>query len=162
MAGTVAGIVAAIAGIVATVAAVAAWRVSRRELKLAEEAAELRPDLAVSLKEVVFHYQPPDSAAQYKQAALVFDVANRGRSVATNVRCDFHLPLQHLEPDDTHSVNHPFTADRMAPSGSQPHGLNVNVLEFGQTEVYCVCICDEVGKTEGLVTVSVPKPESSS
>jgi len=156
VAGTVAGVAAAIAGIVATIAGIAAWRVSRRELSLAEEAAELRPDLAVSLKEVVFHYQPPDTLEQHKQAALVFEIANRGRSVATHVSCHFHLP-PNLEPDDMYGPNRPFAADRIAPSDSMPHGVNVKILEFGQAEVYCVWICDEVGKSEGPVAITVPE-----
>jgi len=57
-------VVAAIAGIVAVGATI--WygerqlRLARRQLLLAQEEAQLRPKLEVSLKDVVFHYRPPN------------------------------------------------------------------------------------------------------
>jgi hypothetical protein len=92
---------AAWAGVVvgagALVFAYLAWWVSRKQLRLAREQATLRPKIVASFKAVEFHpplnilLPPPDP-----QAAIVFDLANNGRSAAHNVRCEFRFEEQHL------------------------------------------------------------------
>lgn len=88
-----------------------AWWVSRKQLRLAQEQAELRPQLVVSFREVAFHYHPPDPGSEYVQVAIVFDIANNGRSAAHNVTCKFRLEEQHLVPDDMHGPNRDFSAE---------------------------------------------------
>jgi hypothetical protein len=136
-----------------------AWRVSAKQLSLAEEEATLRPNLVVSVAEVGEDVRVPGSVEPNEQRAITFRIENRGRSAAHGVRCDFHLPLERLTPDSTHGGNTPFVRDYIRPSGYDVHGVYVNVLEYGQTEVHYVCICDEVGKTAGDIQVPIQEPK---
>jgi hypothetical protein len=154
-------VVAAIAGIVAVVATIVYGeiqrRLARRQLLLAQEQAELCPQLAISLREMVYHHRPENPGSRYEQASIVFDVANDGRSAAHNVRCKVRLDERHLVPDDTHGVNRDFSAAHIGPSSDVPLQINVAVLSYGPTEACYHCVCDEVGKSEGRVEFEVPK-----
>ena len=126
-------------------------------MHFAQEEAKLRPKLVVSLKEVVFHHRPPNPGSQYVQAAIVFNVANVGRSAAHHVRCKVQLDERHLELDDMHGQNHDFSAERLGPSCDAPHQVNVGILSYGPTEASYVCACDEVGESKGRVAFVVPE-----
>ncbi len=155
MAGTIASIFAAIAGIVATVAAIAAWRVSKRELTLAEEEAKLRPRIEVSFKTVAFHILPPDTTAPYEQAAIVFDITNNGRTAAHGVRCEFSVD-EPLGPNDPMTgTNYPFQAQYIGPKQTFSYDVRVSVYGYGSATARYSCICDEVGESEGLVEFEV-------
>ncbi len=130
---------------------------AEEQLRLAQEQSELRPRLVVSLKEVVFHFRPPDSASPYEQAAVVFNIANTGRSAAHNVRCDFRLEGQHLVPDDMYGENRDFFAPHMGPTSTLEHAINVSVRVHGWTKAYYRCTCDEVGETTDIIEFQVPK-----
>jgi hypothetical protein len=94
-----------------------AWLVSRKQLRLAEEEATLRPRIDVSFRKVAFHYRPDNPGSKYVQAAIGFNIANSGRSAAHNVRCEVRMDEQHLVPDDLHGVNHDFSLSAGAPLG---------------------------------------------
>ena len=145
----IAGIVSVIAGVVVAVATVLYGEVQRR----------LRPKLNISFKEVVFHYRPSNPGSRHVQAGIVFNVANDGRSAAHNVRCEIRLDERHLELDDMHGPNHDFFAARLGPSESQPLQVNVAILAYGPTEAHYVCVCDEVGESEGTIRFEVPERE---
>lgn len=154
-------VVAAIAGIAAVIATIVYGEIqrrsARRQLRLAQEEAELRPMLVVNLKEVVFHHRPHNPGSQHVQAAIVFNVANDGRSAAHHVRCEVRLDERHLVPDDMHGENRDFSAERLGPSCDTPHQVNVGILSHGPTEAIYVCACDEVGESEGRVAFVVPE-----
>lgn len=157
------GIVAAIAGIAAVVVTI--WYgqrelpLVREQLRLAQEEAELRPELVISLRTVVYHSRPRDPGTQYPHAAIVFDVTNDGRSAAHNVHCEVRLDERHLIPDDMYGTNHPFFTEHLGPSDTKAHQINVAVLAHGPTEAHYRCVCDEVGKSEGSVRFEVPERE---
>jgi hypothetical protein len=136
-----------------------AWRVSTKELRLAEEEATLRPNLVVSVTEVGEAVRVLGSVEPNEQRVITFRIENRGRSAAHGVRCDFYLPLERLTPDSTHGGNVTFVRDYIMPSGYAVHDAYVNALEYGQAEVHYVCICDEVGKTAGEIQVPIPEPK---
>ena len=154
-------IVAAIAGIVSVIVTViygeVQRRLARKQLRLAQEEAELRPELVISLREVVFHYRPENPGSPLVQAGVVFDVANAGRSAAHKVRCEVRLDERDLAPDDMHGQNHDFSAPHIGPSVSLPHQVNVGVVSHGPTEARYLCVCDEVGKSEGRIEFEVPE-----
>lgn len=157
----IAGIVAAVVSILALGATVAYGEIERRlgeeQLRLAQEAAELRPKLVLSLRTVVYHYRPPNPGSTHAQAAVIFDVTNEGRSAAHNVSCEVHLDERHLELDDMHGQNHNFFAPHIGPSATVPHQINVGVLSVGPTVARYRCVCDEVGESEGRVGLAVPE-----
>ena len=156
-------VVAAIAGIAAVITTIVYGeiqrRLARRQLRLAQEEAELRPKLVLSLKEVVFHHRPPNPGSQHVQASIVFNVTNDGKSAAHHVRCEVRLDERHLELDDMHGMNQDFSAERLGPSCAAPHQVNVGILSHGPTEASYVCACDEVGESEGRVAFVVPEWE---
>jgi hypothetical protein len=156
-------VVAAIAGIAAVVVTI--WygqrqvRLAREQLRLAQEEAELRPKLAVSLKTVQYQPRPPDAGWPHDKLALVFKVANNGRSAANSVRCEVHLDERCFAPDEMNLVAGSGEYGRLSPSESVPHQVNVDVLSYGPTEVRYVCTCDEVGPSEGIIEFEVPERE---
>ena len=154
----VVGVLGVLVGVGALVFAFLAWKVSRKQLGLAEEQATLRPHLVASFKRVVFHYRPPNPGSPLVQAAVIFDVKNEGRSVANNVRCVVRLKEEDLVPDDMHGVNNDFSADRIGPRDWHPHQINVGIRSYGPTEAHYWCVCDEVGETEGDIPFEVPEP----
>jgi hypothetical protein len=156
-------VVAAIAGILAVLVTIVYGEVQRRmagrQLRLAQEEAELRPEVVISLRTVVYHPRPRDPGTQYPHAALVFNVTNDGRSAAHNVNCEVSLDERHLIPDDMYGQNYPFVRPHLGPSATEPHQINVAVLAHGPTEAHYRCVCDEVGKSEGSVKFEVPEWE---
>jgi len=156
-------VVAAVAGIAAVIATIyygeIQRRMDRRQLRLAQEEAELRPRLVISLKTVVYHHRPPNPGSKYEQAAIVFNVTNDGRSAAHNVYCEVQLDGDRLMLDDMHGANHDFFAPHLGPSATKPHQINVGVLSPGKTEARYRCVCDEVGEAEGPVGFEVPERE---
>jgi hypothetical protein len=154
-------VVAAIAGIAAGVVPI--WygerqlRLERRQLLLAQEEAELRPELAVSLREVVYHHRPENPGSRPEQAAVVFYITNTGRSAANNVSCELRLDERHLVPDDMHGANHDFFEHHIGPSSTRVHQVNVAVLSQGWTEARYRCVCDEVGESDGTVEFKIPE-----
>jgi hypothetical protein len=143
----------------ALIFAALAWRVSTKQLSLAEEEATLRPNLVVSLTEVGEDVRVPGSVEPNEQRAITFRIENRGRSAAHGVSCDFYLPLERLTPDSTRGGNVTFVRNYFRPSDYDVHDVYVNVLEYGQAEVHYVCLCDEVGKTAGEIQVPIPEPK---
>ncbi len=151
--------VSVVVGVGALIFAWLAWRVSTQELRLTQEAAELRPKLAISLRTVVYHYRPPDPGTEHPQAAVVFDVTNDGRSAAHNVHCEVRLDERHLTLSDMHGTNHDFFKEHLGPMVTEPHQINVGVLACGPTEARYRFVCDEVGESEGTVEFEVPERE---
>ena len=152
-------VVAAIAGIAAVVATIVYGEIQRRlagrQLQLAQEEAQLRPKLSVSLRPVLYQPRPPNAGWPHDKVALVFDVTNDGRSAAHNVRCEVHLDERHFAPDEMHTVAQSRDYPRLGPSESVPHQVNVDVLSYGPTEARYVCTCDEVGASEGTIEFEV-------
>jgi hypothetical protein len=146
-------------GVGALIFAWLAWRVSKKELRLAQEEAELRPDLVISLRTVVYHHRPRDPGTQYPHAAIVFNVMNDGRSAAHNVRCEISLDERHLIPDDVYGQNYPFFTEHLGPLATKQHQINAAVLSHGLTAAPYRCVCDEVGKSEGTIEFEVPERE---
>jgi hypothetical protein len=153
-------------GVGALIFAWLAWRVSKQELRLAQEEAELRPKLVISFKKVVYRHRPPDPGTQYPHAYILFNVTNDGRSAAHNVHCEISLDERHLipDPDVMYGQNHPFFTEHLGPSSTKPYQINVAVLAHGPTEAHYRCVCDEVGKSEGSVRFDIPewKPDGNS
>jgi hypothetical protein len=152
-------VVAAIAGIIAAIASIVAVGVSIRQLRLAQEEAELRPRLLVSLREIVYQPRPENAGWSHDKAAIVFDLTNDGRSAAHNVNCEVRLDERHFAPDDMHGSHHPYSNRHLGPTTTVPVQLNVDVLHYGSTEARYTCVCDEVGKSEGSVKFEVPERE---
>lgn len=154
-------VVATIAGIVSVIVTLiygeVQRRLARKQLRLAQEEASLRPKLTITVRDVVFHYRPENPGSPLVQAAVVFDVANDGRSAAHNVRCEIRLDERNLEPDDMHGPNHDFFAAHIGPSACLPHQINAGVVSHGLTEARYLCVCDEVGKSEGRIEFEVPE-----
>jgi hypothetical protein len=161
-------VVAAIAGIAAVLVTIYYGEIQRRMdsrvLRLAQEEAELRPKLVISLRAVVYHHRPRDPGTQYPHAAIVFNVTNDGRSAAHNVLCEISLDEKHLIPDDMCDQNYDFSRPHLGPSATDPHQINAAVLAHGPTEAHYRCVCDEVGKSEGSVRFDIPewKPDGNS
>ena len=156
--GVAVGVGGLVVGVGALVFAYLAWRVSKEELKIAQEGAQLRPNLVASLREVAFHGPPSDSPAPYEQAAIVFSIKNNGRTAAHGVRCEVLFDNEKIEaPSHTLGENKDFTAPYMGPRQALVHGWNVSVREYGTTEVRYLCTCDEVGAAAGIVEVEIPK-----
>jgi hypothetical protein len=157
-------VVAAIAGVVAVIVTVVYGEIERRtnrkQLRIAQEEAELRPRLSVSLRPVLYQPRPPNAGWPHDKVALVFDVTNDGRSAAHNVRCEVHLDEQHFAPDEMHTVAQSQPRPRLGPSESVPqHQVNVDVLSYGPTEARCVLTCDEVGEAGRYIEFEVPERE---
>jgi hypothetical protein len=146
-----------VVGVGALIFAYLAWRVSKKQLRLAQEQAERRPRLVVSFREVAFHYRPPDPSSQYVRAAIVFNITNSGRSAAHNVTCEIRLEEQHLVPDDMHGPNRDFSAARLGPSVTTVHSVNVGIRFYGPTNARYRCTCDEVGEVRGVIEFNVPE-----
>jgi hypothetical protein len=144
-------------GVGALVFAWLAWRVSKQELRLAQEEADLRPKLVLSFKTAVYHPRPPEPGTEHPHAAIVFNVTNDGRSAARNVLCEIHLDERHLIPDDTHGANHDFDRPRLGPKATEPYQINAAVLAHGPTEARYRFVCDEVGESEGTIEFNVPE-----
>jgi hypothetical protein len=157
-------VVAAIAGILAVLVTIVYGEVQRRmagrQLRLAQEEAELRPEVVISLRTVVYHPRPRDPGTQYPHAALVFNVTNDGRSAAHNVNCEVSLDERHLIPDDMYGPNHDFYREHLGPSDTKPHNINFAVLVHGPTEAHYRCVCDEVGVYEDSIRFEVPERET--
>jgi hypothetical protein len=136
-------------------------RLAEEQLKLAQEQAELRPNLAVSFREVIFHYRPPNPGSEYVQAGIVFDIANNGRSAAHNVRCEIRLDEQRLVLDDTHGPNQIFFEPHIGPLSGRVYQRNVAIHAYGLTKAHYRCVCDEVGETEGQIEFEVPEKEQT-
>ena len=151
--------VRALAGVGALVFAYLAWQVSRRELRLARQQAELRPNLLASLNTVAFHDLPPDTLVPHEQAAVVFDITNNGRTAAHGVRCEFRLEGPLGAPDPTMGENHDFVANYVGPKQTIPHTVTVSVYSYGSATARYCCICDEVGESEGVVEFEVGKTD---
>lgn len=156
-------VVAAIAGILAVIVTIAYGEIQRRmagkQLRLAQEEAELRPKLLVSLRPPLYQPRPPDAGWPHDKVALVFDITNEGRSAAHNVRFEVDLDEQHFAPDEMNMVAPMNPTPRLGPSESVPYQVNVDVLSYGPTEAHYTCTCDEVGESEGTVEVEVSERE---
>jgi hypothetical protein len=136
-----------------------AWRVSKQELLLTQEEAELRPHLVASLNTVAFHDLPPDTLVPHEQAAVVFDITNNGRTAAHGVRCEFRLGGPLGAPDPTMGVNDDFQANYIGSKQTIPHTVRVSVYSYGSATARYSCICDEVGESEGVVEFEVGKTD---
>jgi hypothetical protein len=147
-------------GVGALIFAYLAWRVSKTQLRLAQEEAELRPQIVVSFNKVQFHPRPPDPGSRYVQAAIGFDISNNGRSAAHNVHCEIRLDEERLELDDLHGPNHDYSAPYMTPKSTKAYSKKVGILVYGPTEAHYRCVCDEVGDIEGVIEFEVPEKSS--
>jgi hypothetical protein len=156
-------VVAGIAGIVAAITGIVAVIMTRKQLRLAQEEAELRPKLMISFKTAVYHPRPPDSGTEHPHASIVFNVTNDGRSAAHHVLCEIHFDERHLIPDDMYGQNYDFDRPRLGPTATEPHAINAAVLAHGSTEARYRFVCDEVGESEGTVKFEVPewKPDGN-
>jgi hypothetical protein len=156
-------VVAGIAGIVAAIIGVFAVIMTRKQLQLAQEEAELRPKLVIALKAVGYHHRPPDPGTEHPQAAITFNITNAGRSAAHNVRCEIHLDERKLVLSDMHGQYHDFVRPHLGPTATDPHDIHVSVLAHGPTEARNRFVCDEVGESEGTINFEVPewKPDGN-
>jgi hypothetical protein len=145
-------------GVGALIFAYLAWRVSKQQLRLAEEQAKLRPNLVASVKEVQYHDLPPDSPVPHEQVAITFNITNAGKAAAHGVRCAFSFEEQ-LGPGHHHfGQDHDFKERYIGPGQTFAHDATRSVLEYGLTRVRYVCTCDEVGPVEGTIDeVLVPE-----
>ena len=155
--GLVVAVVTLLVGIGALWYAKRAARASERELELAEEQATLRPKLAVSFKEVVFHHRPENPASPYEHVAVVFNITNSGRSAAHTVRCKVWFDDRYLWPDDLYGVNQDFSEHHIGPSDHRAFQVNAAVHSYGPTEARYWCVCDEVGEFEDTIHFEVPE-----
>jgi hypothetical protein len=158
-------VVAAIAGIAAVVATIVYGEIQRRmagkQLRLAQEEAQLRPKLSVSLRPVMYQPRPPDTEWPHDKVALVFAVTNDGKSAAHNVRNEIDLDERHFAPDEMNQLpKRDLEVQRLGPRDTVPHQVNVDVLSYGPTEAHYVCKCDEVGESEGTIEFEVTERES--
>ena len=156
-------VVAGIAGIVAAITGIVAVIMTRKQLRLAQEEAELRPKLVLSFKAAVYHHRPRDPGTEHPHAVIVFNVKNDGRSAAHHVHCEVRLDERHLIPDDMYGANHDFDRPRLGPTATEPHQINAAVLAHGPTEARYRFVCDEVGESEGTIKFEVPewKPDGN-
>jgi hypothetical protein len=154
-------VVAAIAGIVAVIVTILYGEVQRRmdrkQLRLAQEEAELRPKLVISFKTAVPHPRPPDPGTEHPHSAIVFNITNDGRSAAHNVLCEVHLDERRLVPDEMYGANHDIFEEYIGPKDTKPHQINVALLAHGPTEARYRFVCDEVGESEGSIKFEVPE-----
>jgi hypothetical protein len=128
-------VVAAIAGIVAVIVTIlygeVQRRIDRKQLRLAQEEAELRPKLVISFKTAVPHPRPPDPGTEHPHSAIVFNITNDGRSAAHNVHCEVHLDERRLVPDEMYGANHDIfedsrsTSDPRTPSRTRSTSLSL-------------------------------------
>jgi hypothetical protein len=95
---TVATLIVAIISVIVTVVyGEIERRRGRKELRLVQEQATLRPAKVAYFKRVAFYpplspLLPSDAPSPYPpQVAIAFEIANNGRSAAHNVSCKFHL-----------------------------------------------------------------------
>jgi hypothetical protein len=149
--------VGALAGVGALVFAYLAWRVSKQELLLTQEEAELRPKLVLSFKTAEYHPRPPNPGTEHPHAVIVFNVTNDGRSAAHYVHCEISLDERHLIPDEMYGANYDFDRPRLGPTSTEPHQINAAVLAHGPTEARYRFVCDEVGESEGTVKFTIPE-----
>jgi hypothetical protein len=105
--GLVIAVVSLLVGIGALGYARRAARISEEELELAREQATLRPKLVVSLKWMQYQPRPPNAGWPHDKLALVFQVANNGRSAAHTVRNEIRLNEQHFAPDEMNTAAKP-------------------------------------------------------
>jgi hypothetical protein len=147
-------------GVGALVFAYLAWRVSKRQLRLAQEEAELRPQLVASAHALVFHTLQSNTPARYEQAALAFEITNNGRTAAHGVLCVFRLEEPFGEPDPRMGGNSDFQTAYIGPKQTLRHEVLVSVRGYGSTTVRYSCICDEVGETEGVIDFEVFEKDS--
>ena len=156
-------VVAAIAGIAAVLVTIYYGEVQRRMdsrvLRLAPEEAELRPKLVLSFKTCRYHHRPANPGTEHPHAVIVFNVTNDGRSAAHNVLCEIHLDERQLIPDDMYGQNYDFVRDRLGPTATEPHQINVAVLAHGPTEARYRFVCDEIGESKGTIKFEVPERE---
>jgi len=138
-----------------------AARVSEEELELTREQATLRPKLDVSLKDVMFHPRPENPGSPYEHVAVVFNITNSGRSAAHNVRCEVQLNEDDLVPDDLYGANYDFSDHHIGPSEDRVLQINAAVHAYGPTEARYICVCDEVGKSDGTIEFEVPEREAT-
>lgn len=138
-----------------------AARFSEEELELTREQATLRPNLAVSLRQVAYQPRPENAGWTHDKVALVFDLTNGGRSAAHNVLCDISLDERHFAPDDMHGSYHPYSTQHLGPSTTVPVQVNVDILHYGSTKAHYVCSCDEVGVSEGIIEFEVHERKSA-
>lgn len=150
-------VVAGIAGIVAAITGVVAVIMNRKQLRLAQEEAELRPELVLSFKTAKYHPRPPNPGTEHPHAVIVFNVTNDGRSAAHYVRCEISLDERHLIADETYGQNYDFDRTRLGPTSTEPHQINAAVLAHGPTEAGYRFVCDEVGESEGTLNFEVPE-----
>jgi hypothetical protein len=128
---------------------------SEEQLRLAREQAELRPKLSVSLRPLLYQPRPPDAGWFHDKVALIFDVANAGKSAAHNIRIKITLDEKRFAPDEMNISIPQNPIPHLGPSDSVPHQLNVEVLSYGPTKADYVCSCDEVGPSEGTIEFEV-------
>jgi len=149
-----------VVGVGALIFAWLAWRVSKQELRLAQEEAELRPKLVLSFKTCRYHHRPPNPGTEHPHAVIVFNVTNDGRSAAHHVLCEIHFDERHLIPDEMYGANYDFDRPRLGPTATESHQINAAVLAHGPTEARYRFVCDEVGESEGTIEFKVPERET--
>jgi hypothetical protein len=151
--------VAAVAGIVAVLVTVVNGEVQRRlaqrQLTLAEEQAELRPELRLSAA-----YSITGKTMRHADGVLEFTITNTGQTTANNVRCDVQLEEPHLilfldsRPPLT---SHLLRAARITPADPYRTSRNVRVQAQGRGRIHYRCYCDEAPPNEGDTEFEIAK-----
>jgi hypothetical protein len=127
------------------------------QLRLAREQATLRPDLEVFFYTVAFHKLPPDTLVPHEQASVACNITNNGKAAAHGVHCIYQLEEPLGAHDPMMGEDHDFQANYIGPKQTFRHHVRVSVHDYGWTKARYVCICDEVGESEGVVEFEVRK-----
>ena len=154
-------VVAAVAGVLAVIVTIVYGeierRLARRQLALAQEQAELRPSLEVSLGKLSFLPYASTAIANFG-----FELRNVGRAAAHNVECTFEFEREHFRVEIEGIFNGaaitfrfpsvpPLTRRVMAvPVQCETHGLS-------RTSYYCSY--DEGNPVTGTIEFEIPNPE---
>ena len=126
-------------------------RLANRQLRLAEEEAELRPELSVAVYAVELSEIRHNPGNRPELARIYFDVKNGGRSAASNIRCRIEVEDLHQPPGGGTTKE----AVTVQVSHLGPKTCHAEIPAFllrppGWAEVVWSCVCDEVGETQDI------------
>ena len=128
-------------------------RLVRRQLRLAQEQAALRPDLSLSAA-----YSRIGKTVRHADGVLEFSIANTGQSTANNVRCSLQLKEPHLVlflDGGPRTTSYLMRAAKITPVEPYRRSLNVRVRVQGRGKVRYRCWCDEAPPTEGDIEFEI-------
>jgi hypothetical protein len=154
-------VVAAVAGIIAVIVTIIYGeierRLARRQLALAQEQAELRPRLEVTLPERQLRYlwPIPIPKGYARDGHLLFEIKNVGETVAHNVECTFEFERERLDLLGTAN----FVYSRVPSLSPQIMQVNVRPHTHGLSRASYRCTYDEGEPVTGTIEFEIPNPE---